>query len=86
MDEKGAPIANAIVTINNTVSGSKYATFTKPDGSFEIKTGWTNVFKNLDFKLRVAAINMQTREITLKDIYKNKGDTFDTVILNPFQE
>ena len=53
VDEKGAPIANAIVTINNTVSGSKYATFTKPDGSFEIKTGWTNVFKNLDFKLRV---------------------------------
>ena len=29
IDEQGEPVVNAIITIDNTISGSKYATFTK---------------------------------------------------------
>lgn len=84
--ENGTPVANAIVTINNTVSGSKYATFTKPDGSFEIKTGWTNVFKHPDFKLKATAVKMETKEITLKDIYKSNDDNFKDITLKAFKD
>jgi hypothetical protein len=86
LSEKGMPVVNAIVTIYNTKSKSTYSTFTKPDGSFEIKTGWTNIFKNLDFKLKVSAVKMETVEVLLGDIYTNKGDVFDTVTLTPFRE
>ena len=84
INEKGNPVANAIVTIYNTTSKSRYTTFTKPDGSFEIKTGWTNVFKNLDFKLKATAVKMKTKEIPLRNIYKNKGDVFEAITLKPF--
>jgi hypothetical protein len=86
INEKGTPVVNAIISIYNTKSKSTYTTFTKPDGSFEIKTGWTNVFKNLDFKLKIAAVKMETIEVLLADIYTTKDDVFDTVTLTPFQE
>ena len=84
INEKSEPIANAIVTIYNTKSKSRYTTFTKPNGSFEIKTGWTNVFKNLDFKIKVTAVKMETKELALKEIYKGKAGVFEDVVLKDF--
>lgn len=83
--ENKTPVANAIITIYNTKSKSTYTTFSMPDGSFEIKTGWTNVFKNLDFKLKATAVKMETKEVLLSDIYTKKGNVFDVITLSSFE-
>jgi len=85
LDENQEPIEHAIVTLKNPISGSVYTTFTKPDGSFELFTGWTNVFTKLDFKLRVTAVKKETLELSLKDIYAGQGNIFEAIILPDFK-
>ena len=72
-DEFGAPIENAVIFIdvpenvpNNGSPQSQYLTFSKPDGSFDLKTHWTNVF-NSDhgLKLNITAMKCQTKIIDL---------------------
>jgi hypothetical protein len=85
LDESGDPIEDAIVTLHNTVSNSRYSTFTKPDGTFDMKTGWTNIFTKLDFKLRITAVKYETREIPLREIYSGKDNKFNDITLNKFE-
>jgi hypothetical protein len=83
VDENGRPIENAIVTLKNTISKSVYTTFTKPDGSFLLFTGWTNIFSKLDFKIRVTAVKKETTVHTLSEKYKGEGKNLETFILKP---
>ncbi|MDF1671988.1 MAG: cellulase family glycosylhydrolase [Vicingaceae bacterium] len=84
INEKRAPVQGAIITLHNPASNSTYSTFTKPDGSFELKTGWTNIFTKLDFKLKVTAVKMETLEIPLKEIYEGEGNIFKDIVLKRF--
>lgn len=84
VNENNKPVENAIVTLHNTISKATYTTFTKKDGTFKLSTGWTNVFNHLDFKIKVTAVRMETKEIPLKEIYKGKGNTFETIQLEIF--
>jgi len=85
IDENGDPVENAIVMLYNTVSKSKYSTFTRPDGSFDMKTGWTNVFAKLDFEIQVTAVKMETRKIVLRDIYKGRGNQLEDITIRYFK-
>ena len=82
--ENGSPVQDAIVTLHNTVSNSRYSTFTKPDGTFTLNTGWTNIFTKLDFKLKVTGVKMETLEIPLKNIYEGDGNKFKDIVLKRF--
>jgi len=84
LNKNKEPIKNAIVTIYNTESKSTYTTFTRRDGSFDLKTGWTNVFSKPDFKLKVTAVKMETIEVNLKEIYSGKGNRFKDIVLAPY--
>lgn len=84
INEEGEPIQDAIVSLHNTVSNSKYSTFTKPDGSFKLNTGWTNIFTKLDFKLKITAVKMETLEVPLKEIYEGEGNKFKDIVLKRF--
>ncbi len=79
----GKPIKHAIVKIYNEISKSTYTTFTKPDGTFNLKTGWTNVLTKLNFKIKVTAVKMETVEIMLKNKYLGNGRVLDDITLKP---
>ena len=85
IDENGNPVENAIISLNNTISKTTYTTFTKPDGSFELATGWTNVFNYLDFKIKVAAVKMITKEIPLKDLNRINDTTLENIRIDTFK-
>jgi exo-beta-1,3-glucanase (GH17 family) len=85
IDEHGDPVEDAIVTLRNPISKAVYSTFTRPDGSFDLKTGWTNVFTKLDFEIRVTAVRMETRKIALKEIYKGEGNKLEDIVIAHFK-
>ena len=58
-----------LITLQNTITNAQYSTFSKPDGSFDLKTGWTNIFKHLELKLRVTANKKETIDVYLNKIY-----------------
>lgn len=88
VDENGDAVEDAIVSIYNPKSKSKYSTFTKPDGTFDLKTGWTKVINNLDLEICVTAVKMETRVITIRKIWKIKGNRnhLEEIALRPFSD
>ena len=81
IDGKGNPVENAIITLYNTVSKATYSTFSKPDGTFKLNTGWTNIFTHLDFKIRVTAVRKETVKFPISEIYKGEGKTFEDITI-----
>jgi len=84
VDNKGNSIEDAIITLKNTITNTQYSTFSKPDGSFDLKTGWTNIFKHLEFTLRVTAIKKETIEVPLHTIYSGEKNQFQDIVLYDF--
>jgi hypothetical protein len=84
-DEAGNPVENANITLFNKATGGLYSTFSKPDGSFDLKTGWSNVFKNLDLRIKIAAVKMENFEAPLKDIYKGEGNHLEDIVMVGFK-
>tara|TARA_Y100001968_G_scaffold278389_1_gene273689 strand:- start:552 stop:1250 length:699 start_codon:yes stop_codon:yes gene_type:complete len=72
IDEFDNPVEDAIITVYNPISKTQYSTFSKPDGTFDLKTGWTNLFDNLDFILQVAAVKKKTIEIPIREVYNRR--------------
>lgn len=81
VDENGDGVVDAIVTLRNPVSKAVYSTFTKSDGTFNIKTGYTNVLKHPDFELRATAVRMSTEMVKIGEIYKGKGQSVESIVL-----
>lgn len=84
VDSNGKPVEDAIIILKNTVSNTQYSTFSQANGSFDLKTGWTNIFAHPDFKLRVTAVKMKTHEITLKEAYSGEGNKMNDIVLEDF--
>ena len=85
IDISGKPIEDAIITLQNTISNTQYSTFSRPDGTFDLKTGWTNIFNHLDFILRVTAVKKNTVEIALEKVYSGHDNKFIDIVLLDFE-
>ncbi len=81
VDENGYGIVDAIVSLRNPISKAVYTTFSKSDGKFNIKTGYTNVLAHPDFELRVTAVKMSTEVVKIGQIYKDEGESVENVVL-----
>jgi len=84
IDEYGEPVEDAVIILQNTVSNTQYSTFSHADGFFDLKTGWTNIFAHPNFRIRVTAVKMKTREITLKELYSDGGNKMNDIVLDYF--
>lgn len=81
VDENGHGIVDAIVSLRNPISKAVYTTFSKSDGNFNIKTGYTNVLAHPDFELRVTAVRRSTEVMKIREIYKGEGRAVENVVL-----
>jgi len=82
--QDGSPIEDAIITLVNTQSKSQYSTFSKPDGTFCLNTGWTNIFTHPDFILKVTAVTMETIETQIGKLKTDKKGTLKVITLSAF--
>lgn len=81
VDEHGKGVEGAIVQIKNPISKSLYSTFTKPDGSYHMQTGYTNVLNHPDFQIMATAVKMTTEKVAIGDIYGGEGNEVETIVL-----
>lgn len=74
VDEFDHPVEDAIITLYNPISKAQYSTFSKPDGTFDLKTGWTSLSENLYFMLRVTAVKKETIERAIIEVYNGTSN------------
>ncbi len=82
----GEPIEGAIVTLFNTGNGVKYATFTRPNGSFKLYTGWTDVLEFPEYELKVTAVRMTTVLVPLSTLRYAGSQMLKVVTLSPVED
>jgi len=85
IDQQGNPIEDAIITLKNPISKSKYSTFSKPDGTFCLNTGYTNIFSHPKFILKVTAVSMETTAVPIEKLYSEKENTLKNIKLFNFK-
>ena len=85
VDQNGSPIEDAIVTLKNTISKSQYSTFSQADGTFCLKTGWTNVLSHPDFILKVTAVKKETLRIPIGKLKTEEKFLLKKIVLNAFE-
>jgi hypothetical protein len=86
IDEQGKPIEGANITMLNTKTKGFYSTFSKEDGSFDLKTGWSDVFKSPWLVLKIAAVRMENFSSTLENISTKKESDVGTITLKLIQK
>ena len=74
VDEFDHPVEDAIITLYNPISKAQYSTFSKSDGTFDLKTGWTSLSDNLYFILRVTAVKKETIERAIIEVYNGTSN------------
>lgn len=84
VDEHGRAIEDAIVSVRNPISKSYYFTFSKPDGSFEMNTGHTNVLNHPDFEIQATAVRKNTVVARIADVYSGNGNSITPIALPDF--
>jgi hypothetical protein len=70
----------------NTKTKGFYSTFSKEDGSFDLKTGWSDVFKSPWLVLKIAAVRMENFSSTLENISTKKESDVGTITLKLIQK
>ncbi|MBI2280946.1 MAG: cellulase family glycosylhydrolase [Bacteroidetes bacterium] len=78
LDKFGQPINNAIIYIENP-NGSKYMSFSRADGTFDVATAWSNVF-TLGLTMKIVATKCIEEHIIL-DIGSYPSKNVGNVIL-----